>query len=78
VAQGTPEAAAQEPRSYTGHYLKPLLDGHAPEVVEAPRGRKKRGPAAAGREREAAESGGAGGVQTLHGKTLTFMHYSQD
>jgi excinuclease ABC subunit A len=25
VAEGTPEAVAAEPRSYTGHYLKPLL-----------------------------------------------------
>ena len=26
VAEGTPEAVVKEPRSYTGHYLKPLLD----------------------------------------------------
>jgi excinuclease ABC subunit A len=25
VAVGTPEAVAKEPRSYTGHYLAPLL-----------------------------------------------------
>ncbi len=25
VAQGTPEDIAKEPRSYTGHYLKPVL-----------------------------------------------------
>ena len=25
VAQGTPEQVAAEPRSFTGHYLKPML-----------------------------------------------------
>jgi excinuclease ABC subunit A len=25
VAEGTPEAVAKNPRSFTGHYLKPLL-----------------------------------------------------
>jgi excinuclease ABC subunit A len=53
VAEGTPEQVAREPRSYTGHYLRPLLEGHAPEVVDAPK--PKRGRAAAVREREAAE-----------------------
>jgi excinuclease ABC subunit A len=52
VAEGTPEQVAREPRSYTGHYLRPLLEGHAPEVVDAPK--PKRGRAAV-REREAAE-----------------------
>jgi excinuclease ABC subunit A len=33
VAVGTPEQVVQEPRSYTGHYLKPLLKGG---VVEKP------------------------------------------
>jgi excinuclease ABC subunit A len=54
VAEGTPEQVAKEPRSYTGHYLAPLLKGHAPEVVEAAKPNKRRG-AAAMREREAAE-----------------------
>ena len=54
VAEGTPEQVAKEPRSYTGHYLAPLLKGHAPEVVEAPKVKKPR-RAAAVREREAAE-----------------------
>ena len=27
VAEGTPENVAQVPRSYTGRYLKPLLEG---------------------------------------------------
>jgi excinuclease ABC subunit A len=53
VAEGTPEQVAREARSYTGHYLRPLLEGHAPEVVDAPK--PKRGRAAAVREREAAE-----------------------
>ncbi|UUR08249.1 hypothetical protein [Sphingomonas glaciei] len=26
VAVGTPEQVVQEPRSYTGHYLRPLLE----------------------------------------------------
>jgi excinuclease ABC subunit A len=25
VAEGTPEAVAREPKSYTGQYLKPML-----------------------------------------------------
>ncbi|MFP5455651.1 MAG: excinuclease ABC subunit UvrA, partial [Alphaproteobacteria bacterium] len=29
VAEGTPEKVAKEPRSYTGHYLKPLLEAVA-------------------------------------------------
>jgi excinuclease ABC subunit A len=29
VASGTPEDVAKNPRSYTGHYLKPLLKNHA-------------------------------------------------
>jgi excinuclease ABC subunit A len=26
VAEGTPEDVAKEPRSYTGHYLRPMLE----------------------------------------------------
>jgi excinuclease ABC subunit A len=26
VAEGTPESVAKEPKSYTGHYLKPMLE----------------------------------------------------
>jgi excinuclease ABC subunit A len=54
VAERTPEAVAMEPRSYTGHYLAPLLKGHAPEVVAAPVP-KKRSSSTAMRQREAAE-----------------------
>jgi excinuclease ABC subunit A len=36
VAVGTPETVVQEPRSYTGRYLKPLLEGAAPVVAVAP------------------------------------------
>jgi excinuclease ABC subunit A len=53
VAEGTPEQVANEPRSYTGHYLSPLLKGPEAEVVEAPKVKKRR--TAAVREREAAE-----------------------
>ncbi|HEX8400460.1 MAG TPA: excinuclease ABC subunit UvrA [Allosphingosinicella sp.] len=53
VAEGTPEQVAREARSYTGHYLRPLLEGHAPEVVDAPKPKGRR--AAVVREREAAE-----------------------
>jgi excinuclease ABC subunit A len=49
VAEGTPEAVAANPESYTGQYLAPLLDGrHAKQpsrkrpASEAPVGR---GPA---------------------------------
>ena len=52
VAEGTPEEVAREARSHTGHYLRPLLEGYAPEVVDALK--PKRGRAAV-REREAAE-----------------------
>ena len=53
VAEGTPEDVAREPKSYTGHYLKPLLDRSkaAPAAAKKPR----RKMAAAEAEREAAE-----------------------
>jgi excinuclease ABC subunit A len=35
VATGTPEQVVQEPRSYTGHYLKPLLKGSVVEKAIA-------------------------------------------
>ena len=44
VAEGTPEEVAASPRSYTGHYLKPLLAAQAPAVREAAavkKGRKR-------------------------------------
>jgi excinuclease ABC subunit A len=43
VAVGTPEQVVKEPRSYTGHYLKPLLKGgvEAAPAESAPRARKK-------------------------------------
>ena len=49
VAQGTPEAVAATPASYTGHYLKPVLDaeakrrGKAEPAPRSPRGRKAAG-----------------------------------
>ncbi|MFC7499102.1 excinuclease ABC subunit UvrA [Enterovirga sp. GCM10030262] len=53
VAEGTPEQVAEAPRSYTGHYLKPLLQGPRAEAVASP-ARKKRGSTSM-RQREAAE-----------------------
>jgi hypothetical protein len=53
VAEGTPEEVVKEARSYTGHYLKPLLKDEPPAVVATPP-RKKRASALM-REREAAE-----------------------
>ncbi|MDP9414417.1 MAG: excinuclease ABC subunit UvrA, partial [Pseudomonadota bacterium] len=53
VAEGTPEQISREPRSYTGHYLAPLLKGHAPEVVQAAKPKARRSTAV--RQREAAE-----------------------
>jgi excinuclease ABC subunit A len=43
VAVGTPEQVVKEPRSYTGHYLKPLLKGgvEAAPAESSPRARKK-------------------------------------
>ena len=35
MAEGTPEDVAASARSYTGHYLKPLLEAQAPAVREA-------------------------------------------
>ncbi|HTI30701.1 MAG TPA: excinuclease ABC subunit UvrA [Sphingomonas sp.] len=35
VAEGTPEAVVKVPASYTGHYLKPLLQVHEVETVAA-------------------------------------------
>jgi excinuclease ABC subunit A len=61
VAEGTPEQVAREPRSYTGHYLAPLLTKSAttpahPEeglsAVEAPSRRRR---SSLIRQREAAE-----------------------
>src|SRR3569832_2273535 len=39
VAEGTPEQVAEEPRSYTGAYLKPLLKG--PRAEAAPKPKRK-------------------------------------
>ena len=52
VAEGTPEQVSKEPRSYTGHYLAPLLEGKHAEVVAVPPKKKR---ASAPRQREAAE-----------------------
>jgi excinuclease ABC subunit A len=52
VAEGTPEQVAEEPRSYTGHYLKPLLQVARAETAPAKPKRKRK---AAVQEREAAE-----------------------
>jgi len=43
VALGTPEKIAENPASYTGHFLKPLLERNAPpapapkKLVKSPR-----------------------------------------
>jgi excinuclease ABC subunit A len=53
VAVGTPEQVVTEPRSYTGRYLKPLLEGAgvAPvtvaKVAAKPKARAKREKVAA-------------------------------
>jgi excinuclease ABC subunit A len=53
VAEGTPEQVAEEPRSYTGSYLKPLLAGPRTEAAAPPK--KKARSSASMREREPAE-----------------------
>jgi excinuclease ABC subunit A len=53
VAVGTPEEVSREPRSYTGHYLAPLLQGKAPPVEATPTVKARRSPSM--RQREAAE-----------------------
>ena len=53
VAEGTPEQVAAEPGSYTGGYLKQLLQGLRAEP--APPRKKKRATFTSVREREAAE-----------------------
>ena len=53
VAEGTPEQVAEEPRSFTGGYLKPLLKGARGDVTP-PRPKKARSSTSM-REREAAE-----------------------
>jgi excinuclease ABC subunit A len=55
VAEGTPEAVAAEPRSYTGGYLKDLLAKSHRAELPVTRTRKKRSSAVSLREREAAE-----------------------
>ncbi|WP_166040858.1 excinuclease ABC subunit UvrA [Sphingosinicella sp. YJ22] len=52
VAEGTPEQVSREPRSYTGHYLAPLLQGKALPVVSEPKVKARRSSM---RHREAAE-----------------------
>ncbi|HEY0031924.1 MAG TPA: ATP-binding cassette domain-containing protein, partial [Devosia sp.] len=54
VAVGTPEQVAEEPRSYTGGYLKPLLQASPSAATPAAKPKKKRASCATG-EREAAE-----------------------
>ena len=53
VAEGTPEQVADEPRSYTGGYLKALLKG--PRAEPAPPRKKKARAATSLRQRETAE-----------------------
>jgi excinuclease ABC subunit A len=53
VAEGTPEQVAEVARSYTGGYLKPLLQGPRTEIVSTPK--KKARSSASRREREPAE-----------------------
>ncbi|QPQ54265.1 excinuclease ABC subunit UvrA [Allosphingosinicella flava] len=52
VAEGIPEDVVKEPRSYTGAYLKPLLDAPRAEPAPAPAKKKRRTPT---RQQEAAE-----------------------
>jgi len=49
VAEGTPEQVAKESRSYTGGYLKPLLEG--PRTESAPALKKKARASASIRKR---------------------------
>jgi excinuclease ABC subunit A len=44
VVEGTPETVAAEPKSFTGQYLKPMLERASvkPEVVEVAPKRPKR------------------------------------
>jgi excinuclease ABC subunit A len=53
VAEGTPEQVAEEPRSYTGGYLKALIKG--PRAAASTPKKKKTRSSASTREREAAE-----------------------
>ncbi len=53
VAEGTPEQVARERRSYTGHYLAPLLEDKTAPVVSTPPAKARRSSAV--RQREAAE-----------------------
>jgi excinuclease ABC subunit A len=55
VAEGTPEQVAQEPRSYTGGYLKELLAKSVRAEAPPSLAKKKRGSSASIRQREAVE-----------------------
>jgi hypothetical protein len=55
VAEGTPEQVAQEPRSYTGGYLKELLAKSMRAASVASPVRRKLDSSASMRQREAAE-----------------------
>ena len=52
VAEGTPEQVSAEPRSFTGAYLKPMLERRGAKAIAAPR--SKRGSASSMRQRETA------------------------
>lgn len=55
VAQGTPEQVAEEPRSYTGGYLRELLANSVRAEMPPAPARKRKPNAAPAQEREAAE-----------------------
>ncbi|HEX8193582.1 MAG TPA: excinuclease ABC subunit UvrA [Allosphingosinicella sp.] len=55
VAQGTPEQVAEEPRSYTGSYLKELLSKSEPVESALKSSRKKRRTSVSMRGQQAAE-----------------------
>ena len=55
IAEGTPEDIAASPDSYTGQFLKPLLDGREAKQPKTAR----RAPASNGRRQGAREEGGA-------------------
>ncbi len=63
VAEGTPEDVAAHPDSYTGQFLKPLLDGREPTHAGKRRTKASKRPAKAAKDGAATSKSGSAGAR---------------
>ncbi len=63
VAEGTPEDVADHPDSYTGQFLKPLLDGREPTPAGKRRTKASKRPAKAAKDGAATSKSGSAGAR---------------